>query len=192
MKKYILISIMLLSQGAFAENYYDQFKFGVNGTCEDIHNLWFKSTNSWENLILDRPADDKLVVASLSLQLFDDLSYWASYSEMKVIVQDHNSISYEILFTKTIEDFWRVDGDQLYLQNLGSAVPTEHKSYDKTYPAFKLVFDRNLNHTNLKGNEMVLSVSQTNVGPRGISMNEYCGIEDGEDQENTVWQRSKE
>jgi hypothetical protein len=62
----------------FFENdasYFEQFLFGVEGSCEDPNKLWFKISCSGEEVALGPDALKRPSYASLSIQLFPNHTY---------------------------------------------------------------------------------------------------------------------
>lgn len=69
------------TQPSAAGSYYDQFIFRVLGECKNPSKLWFHQTHSWEAALIGRDEKNRPIEAWLSIQLFDDGTYWAEYGE---------------------------------------------------------------------------------------------------------------
>lgn len=160
-------------------NYYDQFLFAVQGDCKVISSVWFHHAHSWEAAKIGNDAQGRPVEAWLSIQLFKDGTYWAEYGEHALKEVRPDGISYEPLFSKKgLTGSWRVNGTQIEVSGLGKGVPSKYISADsgKQYDSFKFTLTTKLNDPRAVNSVMNITKSGTNVGPRGISINQFCRV----------------
>lgn len=160
-------------------NYYDQFLFEVQGDCKDINSVWFHHTHSWEAAEIGNDNQGRPVEAWLSIQLFKNGTYWAEYGERAIKEIRPDGISFEHLFNKEgLEGTWRVNGNQIELSGLGKGVPAKYTSdaSGKQYDSFKFTLTTKLNDPRAVNSVMNITKSGTNMGPKGISINKYCGV----------------
>jgi hypothetical protein len=193
----VFISIMLFGLSGFAndslsitnelpsmmtnferQNYYDQFVFKINGNCSDTNTMWFESTHSWGAADLGLDSQNRPLRATLSIQLFEDGTYWALYSESAVIEVEPGKTSYLNLFTKEgIEGRWSTNGDQINLSGLGTGSASTYESVHGTMNSFELKLTDPINNPDVLISRFNITNSITNIGPKGVSINQFCGLD---------------
>jgi hypothetical protein len=169
-------------QALTTANYYDQFLFRVEGDCKDGNDripVWFYSAGSWETAKIGNDNQGRPVEAKLLVQLFKDGTYWAAYSEdaLKEIARD---VVYDILFYKEgLQGNWKVNGTQIELSGLGTGVQAKvtDSGSGKQYDSFKFTLTTKINDPRAVNAVMNISRNSTNLGPKGISINQYCGVD---------------
>jgi len=162
-------------------NYYDQFLFRVEGDCKDTNDrirVWFYSAGAWKPAIIGKDNQGRPVEASLFVQLFKDGTYWAEYSEY-VLRETDGDVVYDFLFKKEgLQGNWKVNGTQIELSGLGTGVQAKvtDSGSGKQYDSFKFTLTTKINDPRAVNSVMNISRNSTNIGPKGISINQYCGV----------------
>ncbi len=157
--------------------YYDQFLYQVMGDCKKIETVWIHSTHAWEQAMLGKDSQGRPALAGASVQLFQDGTYYAEYEELAIKEVTSTDTHYDILFAKVIEGKWSVSGDQLLIQGLGIGTPNKMiLPSGAIADSIKFQMNTAINDKRVLNVAMNIGKSSTNNGPRGISINKYCGI----------------
>ena len=165
---------MLFTSNTFADNsFFDQFLFSANGSCDDKSNLLFNSAGSADGALLGLDSKGRELYSTLHLQLFNSGEYYAVYRESAVTKRSGSETWYEDLYSEELQGNWQVVDSILYLDNFATGAETSMHRYK---PAFSLTFSESLNDSRLLNVNMNINKMQTNVGPDGVSINEYCGV----------------
>ena len=157
--------------------YFDQFVYQTEGDCKKIDSVWFHSTHAWEPAMLGNDPKGRPDIASLSIQLFPNGTYYAEYEELAITKVAPPYTDYENLFSKKLTGTWTVSGNQLLVQGLGVGMPSKMTLPSGTIAdsiSFKMTTA--LNDQRVLTNLMNIGKSTTNNGPNGISINQYCGV----------------
>jgi hypothetical protein len=151
--------------------------YQVEGDCKKIDSVWFHSTNAWEQAMLGKDSQGRPAIAGVSIQLFPDGTYYAEYSELAIKEITSTGTSYDSLFSKVVEGKWSVNGNQLNVQGLGVGTPSKMTLPSGTIAdSIKFQMNTVLNDNRVLNSSMNIGKSLTNKGPRGISINKYCGV----------------
>ena len=174
----LLVTAFFLSLASTAQatDYYDPFLFEVRGRCQSA-NIHFMAAYSFEPAPLGLDFQDRPVHAALHLQLLAEGAYWAEYSESALLpVEEGRPKRYEVVFRKAIEGHWHTAANRLELDGLGYGTPGVYRDpYSPvTKSSIRFTHTTVFNDSRILSSTMNLSRSVTNVGPRGISINEYC------------------
>lgn len=159
-------------------SYYDKFIFKVLNNCKNPSTLRFKSTYSWEPAIIGSDLDGRPLFATLSLQLFEDGTYWAEYSEHVVKQVSVGSTEYKVLYkNEELQGAWRVINDRIEVDGLGYGLPAEYTHSDrKQSDSFRFTLTTAIHDPRAVNSKMNITTSISNTGPKGISINQYCNI----------------
>jgi hypothetical protein len=160
-------------------NYYDQFLFEIQGDCKELNSIWFLQTHAWEPANIGTNNLGRPVEAELSIQLFKDGSYWAEYGEHSIKEIRPDGISYDTLFAKKgLQGIWKAFGTKIEISGLGSGIAATYTSpvSGKQLDSFKFTLTTKINDQRAVNSVMNITRSGTNMGPKGISINQFCGI----------------
>jgi len=171
-----------LESSKVSDKFFDQFKYEVQGSCNDPGHLLFREAYSWSMAILDTKKDDQPVTAELSVQLMDDQSYFASYIEVATIKGIPNSGNWEgyEIFKKRVSGTYKIEGDTIYLSDLGYGRATTNLFRESEKPAQAIEFHitKALNDPSITSKILILGGSSTNVPANEVSINQFCGIKE--------------
>jgi hypothetical protein len=161
------LGLLFISNQAFASDFYDQFIFEIKGLCSD-NTLEFVSVYSFDEAILGKDEHGNPMFAVLGIQLFKDHTYWASYGETVVYPGDLDAEDH--LFDTQIAGSWNVNEHQITLSDLGFGTPAANNP-----KAFQFQITKKLNDPRAVNAPMVISRAWSDVGPKGIAYDDYCG-----------------
>lgn len=157
-------------------NYYDQFLYQITGDCKKIDTVWFYSTSSWDDAQLGMDSKNRPLFAGVSIQLFRDGTYWAEYYEKAIIEVLPNITRFEVLFEKVLTGTWRMNSDQIEVAGIGIGKPVKMVSPFGMVDGIKFQFTSVFNDKRAMNAVTNVGRVGTNNGPRGISINQYCGV----------------
>lgn len=178
----VVLSVLFLMGQAHAGvnvtgTYFDKFIYQTDGDCKQIDTVWFHSTATFEPATLGNDLKGRTAIAKVAIQLFQDGTYYAQYQELAIKQTDSTGTSYDNIFEKTFSGNWSATADQIDVQGLGVGTPSK-----STLPSGNVVDAINFKVTSLVNdpravnNAMNIVKSTTNNGPRGISINQFCGV----------------
>jgi hypothetical protein len=155
---------------------FDQFKFKVLGDCKQINTVWFQSFATHTEPVIGTDQQGRDVVAGIKFNLFEDGTYWGEYNESAVVERTPQGTSFAPILNKVIQGTWRVSGPKLIVQYgrepIGEGMLVTINNIVKV--TFK--FTKAIGDSRLVGTSAVLGQVITNIGPRGESINKFCGV----------------
>jgi len=177
MIRFLLLTILALGFSSYSlAGDYDQFQFSVSGDCSDIHSVWFHYLYAWNPAILGKDSQQRDVQAWLGVQLFQDGTYWAEYGEDALTTGKSGLPEFHPLFRKSaLVGTWTVQADKLVLSGLGDGSMVNYTNDNgDTVAAVQFVLTQKIHDSRAVNQAMTLVMSPTNLGPKGISAEEYC------------------
>lgn len=178
MKKIILFTaLLIMNTAAFANSAYNEFKFEVVGKCSEINTVGFFAITSHDMNVLGEDSKGHLVMFDLLVQLFDDGTYYAEYVESTWKTMEYGVHSFE----HSISGKWSVNAkNEIEMAGLGVGriVNYEGKLMGREYKtAISFQLNVAFNDLRAKGQQFILGHSYISTGPKGVSINQYCGVE---------------
>ncbi len=158
-------------------NYYDQFLYKIDGDCSEIRTVWFHQATTWTFSSIGKDVSGRDSFFGLSLQLFPNGTYYAEYEELSTLDSHLETVTYESTFKKPISGRWIVNGNIISLQGLGSGMPSQlpMTAFSTPQDAIGFKLDRPIHNHRVAGVVLNLVKTSTNLGPRGVSINKFCG-----------------
>lgn len=197
MKSLVLVSLLMAGQaaqaGAYAQNQavlrpsnhterylagsaFDELLFGVIGDCKDPSRLLFKSASTFPDTIIGQDDMGRKIKVEVHLQLFPDGRYWARYSELLVLQEDGQGGSdVELIHENDTEGDWKANGSEILIAGFGAG-----KLAKAPWSPGQMIDIIEFKLTKLVRDPRALQSTYsifpiyTNMGPRGVSINEYC------------------
>ncbi len=157
-------------------DYFQQFLFENEGSCAIPSRLSFKEVSTWKPFELGLDGQ-VLQLADLNLQLFKDGTYYASYSEFAPKEIDHLGV-YVTTFQKELTGIWVVKCGKLYVIGIGTGLPSKISDSfgNQETDGISFQFDTAIHDSRILNATVKLGHTSTNVGPKGISIDTYCGF----------------
>lgn len=176
MKKiFCLFALALLPSLPAQASYYDSFTFRPEGSCRDPRNLWFRQSGSWFRAELGRDAQGRRKVADITLQLFPNHGYWLDYSEVVITrYLPHGGTEGIEVFRGRRAGTWALNGNRLVLPGLLVGTPARIADHGGTANGFAASFLAPIRDPRLKNARVIFGEMRTKVGPRGITVREFC------------------
>lgn len=159
--------------------YYDKFIFKTQGDCKDPSSVSFRSIFSWQPALIGNDLEGNLIFTYLSIQLFNDGTYWASYTEQALKKIETGSRTYKTIFYKdNLTGNWVVNNNRIELGGLGYGVPAKsiNHSNGKIFDVIHFTMTNVINNYDALNAEMKISGDHSTIGPKGVSVNQYCNI----------------
>lgn len=163
-----------------SSNYYDQFKYGVQGECSSKNSVMFRSNFNNDHVVFEEFSNRHTLEASFSLYLFENGTYTLRYSE--------DDLSEEIkpgfrwitnLFKKTINGYWGVNHDEISLSGFGTGKPLvipAGDKYDKPTNGIEFQVSSIIHHPKLLNQKVIFIPGYTNVNYDGTYPIDYCRV----------------
>lgn len=172
----LLFTLLLLSTGAAARaDYYTPFEFHVQGSCENSRGLYFHQSSAWFRTDLGHDAHGRPLYADLTLQLFPNGKYWMYYDEVAVThYLPDGGTEGVMVFEKKLEGTYAVHGLQLSVGGLFTAMPVEIHDQGGTAAGFAATFTNAIHNPRLMDREVIFGAMYSKLGPKGVSVPEYC------------------
>lgn len=173
-----LTSLFVAPVALASADYYDQFRFEVKGSCSKTKiSPLFNSAATYGEAALGSDPQGREELVELDLQLFSDHTYWLHYEEQAVMKRKSSTgYYYDILFKQNFEGSWSVKDDRLEIGDLGFATPTKLTLSSGERNGLRFQFTRaphDIRALNITMN--IIRVTGTNIGPKGVSIAQYCG-----------------
>lgn len=156
-------------QGKSPADYFNQFLYRVEGSCENPGKIRFRYLSS-EDVSHGHLPNGNPVITQVRVYLRADQSFSADYVENEVLEYIPNGYASRTLLEKKLKGSWRIDDERIVLEGVGNGTGVKFNGKD----AVLFVFDHNISRQGLKGKVTFLRFPIGTSGEQSI--NEYCGI----------------
>lgn len=153
---------------------FEDFMFAVKGSCKHPESIVFHSASVFHKTKIGTDEQGRALKVAMHMQLFEDQTYWVSYSEEILVRDDELGRWYETVFGPvSVEGTFEVLDSRIQLDGLGSGVLQKSRS-GKSGSSMAFTLETILNDSRAVDSAHRVFPISTNIGPRGIGVNDFC------------------